>query len=149
MRAVGTFPGLLFWIIESYSQFQQHFTSRFLANIHLTKNTQPNCKERKAAQKLLYKKAARKMLVELTPWLNYINVLHTAFTLTDPKSVKRYLWLNCIFLHFGGLWAKKLLKESWWNWHLLLPVWDGDNVTSVKGKRTPENCKLVTFQCVF
>jgi len=33
--------------------------------------------------------------------LNFINVLRTAFTLTDPESVKRYLWLNCIFYAFG------------------------------------------------
>ncbi len=25
-----------------------------------------------------------------TPGLNFINVLHTAFTCTDPKSVRRY-----------------------------------------------------------
>ncbi len=33
-------------------------------------------------------KAASKMLVKWTPGLNFINVLCTAFTLVDPKSVK-------------------------------------------------------------
>jgi hypothetical protein len=30
-------------------------------------------------------------LVRGTPGLNFINVLSTAFTLADPKSIKRYL----------------------------------------------------------
>jgi len=33
--------------------------------------------------------------------LNFINVLRTAFTLVDPKSVKRHWWLNCILYAFG------------------------------------------------
>jgi hypothetical protein len=33
--------------------------------------------------------------------LNFINILHTAFTCADPESVKRYWWLNCIFYAFG------------------------------------------------
>ncbi len=33
--------------------------------------------------------------------LNFINVLSTAFTLVDPKSVKRHWWPNCIFYAFG------------------------------------------------
>ncbi len=41
------------------------------------------------------------MLVKLTPGLNFINDLCTAFTLSDPKSVKRYWGLNCIFYAFG------------------------------------------------
>jgi len=35
-------------------------------------------------------KAARRTLMKLTPVLNFINVLHTAFTCPDPESVKRY-----------------------------------------------------------
>jgi len=41
-----------------------------------------------------------KVREELTG-LNFINVLRTAFTLPDPKSIKIYLWLNCIFYAFG------------------------------------------------
>jgi len=36
-----------------------------------------------------------------TPGVNFINLLRTAFTHADPKSVKRYWWLNCIFYAFG------------------------------------------------
>jgi len=32
--------------------------------------------------------------------LNFINVLRTASTLVDPKSVKRHWWLNCIYYAF-------------------------------------------------
>jgi len=34
-------------------------------------------------------------------WLNFINVLCTAFMHADPKSVKIYWWLTCIFYTFG------------------------------------------------
>jgi len=33
--------------------------------------------------------------------LNFINILRTALTRTDPKSIKRYWWLKCIFYAFG------------------------------------------------
>ncbi len=49
--------------------------SNFCVNLHIT---------------LLYKKVAYKMLMKLTPGVNFINVLCTAFTCADPKSVKRY-----------------------------------------------------------
>jgi len=35
-------------------------------------------------------KFVHKMLMKLTPYVNFINVLRTAFTLVDPESVKRY-----------------------------------------------------------
>ncbi len=34
------------------------------------------------------KKAGHKMLVQLTPCVNFINVLRTAFALVDPESVR-------------------------------------------------------------
>ncbi len=34
--------------------------------------------------------------------LNFIDVLHTAFTLADPESVKRCWWLDCIFFTLSG-----------------------------------------------
>ncbi len=34
-------------------------------------------------------KAAHKMLAKLPPGVNFINILRTALTLIDPKSVKR------------------------------------------------------------
>ncbi len=33
--------------------------------------------------------------------VNFINILRAAFAPVDPESVKRYLWLNCIFYAFG------------------------------------------------
>jgi len=35
-------------------------------------------------------KAAHNMLMKLTPGVNFINILQTAFTLADPKSAKRH-----------------------------------------------------------
>jgi len=64
-------------------------------------------------------KAARNLLVKLIPEVNFIYVLRTAFTLTDPESMKRYWWLDCIFLRFWDLWASKLHVKCWWNWYLI------------------------------
>jgi len=50
------------------------------------------------------------------PGVNFINILQTALTLTDPESSKKTVKLSVFFLHFGDLWAKKLLVECWWNW---------------------------------
>jgi mRNA-degrading endonuclease HigB of HigAB toxin-antitoxin module len=36
------------------------------------------------------------MFIASAPGVNFINILRTAFTLADPESVKRYLWLSCI-----------------------------------------------------
>jgi len=40
-------------------------------------------------------------MMKLTPGVNFINVLCTAFALIDPESVKRYWRINCIFCAFG------------------------------------------------
>jgi len=50
------------------------------------------------------------MLMKLTPGLNFINDLHTAFTLVDPKSIKR-LKTQLYFLCFWDLQAQKLYIE--------------------------------------
>jgi hypothetical protein len=42
-------------------------------------------------------KAARKMLMESTPGLNFINVLRTAFTLVDSESIKNTYNLTAFF----------------------------------------------------
>jgi len=47
-------------------------------------------------------KAGHKMLMKLTPGLNFINVLHTAFTPADPKGVKSYWWLTVFFTLSGS-----------------------------------------------
>ncbi len=38
---------------------------------------------------LSYKKAVHKMLVKLTPVVNFINILQADFALIDPESVKK------------------------------------------------------------
>jgi hypothetical protein len=44
------------------------------------------------------------------PGLNFIVIFCTAFTLSDPKSVKRYWWLKSIFYAFGIYKHKMLVK---------------------------------------
>jgi len=44
-------------------------------------------------------KAACKMLMKLTLGINFINVLHTAFTCADPENGK--IQLSCQFYAFG------------------------------------------------
>jgi len=41
----------------------------------------------------VFRELGQKRLIN-TPGLNFINVLHTAFTRVDPKSVKRYCRLD-------------------------------------------------------
>jgi hypothetical protein len=43
-----------------------------------------------AKNMLSYKKCAHKMLMKLTPGVDFTNVLQAAFTLADPKSAKRH-----------------------------------------------------------
>jgi len=40
--------------------------------------------------KILYENRAHKMLMKLTPRVNFINILGAAFVPVDPKSVKKY-----------------------------------------------------------
>jgi len=46
----------------------------------------------------------------MVPGLNFINILHTAFTLADSKSVKSYWWLNCFFTLLGSTSVKAVHK---------------------------------------
>jgi len=46
--------------------------------------------------------------IYIRPGFNFTNVLHTAFMLVGPESVKRYLRLNSIFLRFWDLHVLKL-----------------------------------------
>jgi hypothetical protein len=67
--------------------------SSFCVNIFAPKT----CKDKlsvtreKLCKTLSYEKVAHKMLIKLTPGLYFINVLNTAITLIDPKSVKKTL----------------------------------------------------------
>jgi len=44
------------------------------------------------------------------PGVNFINVLHTTFTLVDPESVKKIDNLTVFFMLLGSA------RERWWNW---------------------------------
>jgi len=46
----------------------------------LQKITKPNLMREKLRKTLSNKKAAHKLLVKLTPWVNFTNVLQAAFT---------------------------------------------------------------------
>jgi len=60
-----------------------------------------NVTREKLREALSYKKCSHKMLMKLTPGLNFINVLRTAFTLVDPKSVKNTVKSSVFFYSFG------------------------------------------------
>jgi len=51
-----------------------------------------------------------KMLMKLTPGLNFINFLCTAFTFVDPKSVKRYWQLDWVLTLWGATGVKAARK---------------------------------------
>jgi len=70
-----------------------------------TKITKPNCKYRKASKILLYAKAAFKMLVKLTPGVDFTNILHADFVPMIP-SVQKDSQVITVFLRFWDLCAK-------------------------------------------
>jgi len=43
----------------------------------------------KLLKQFLYEKCVQKMLMKLTPGVNFINVLRAAFLKSDPKSAKK------------------------------------------------------------
>jgi len=55
-------------------------------------------------------KSAHKMLLKLSPGLNFINILCTAFTRGDPKSVERYWWLDWVLTLWGAMGIKAAHK---------------------------------------
>jgi hypothetical protein len=58
-------------VLETFGQFNQHFMSAVAPIFFCQKMFKPKiCVQEKLCAKLLYKKAARKMLVKLTPSLN-------------------------------------------------------------------------------
>jgi len=83
----------MFPIYLSIRAAQVNFTSillqaAFFANVLLPKNTNTNCRQRKAVQ--MNEIAACKMLVIFTPGVNFTYVLLAAFAILDPKSVEKY-----------------------------------------------------------
>ncbi len=55
-------------------------------------------------------KAVCRTLMKLTAGLNFINVLSTAFTSVDPKSVKRYWWLDWVLMILGSTRVKAVRR---------------------------------------
>jgi len=51
------------------------------------------------------------MLVKLTPGLNFINVLRTAFTRADPRRVKNTVKFSIFFMLSGSMSVKALHKR--------------------------------------
>jgi len=62
------------------------------------------------AKKLERSLAVSSLTIELLPWLNFINVLHTAFTHTDPESVKFQLSHQYFFTLSGSVRVKAVLR---------------------------------------
>ncbi len=56
-------------------------------------------------------KAARRTLMKLTPGLNFINVLHTAFTHVDPESVRIQSNPQYLFTLLGSTGAKAVRRK--------------------------------------
>jgi len=63
-------------------------------------------------------KGAHRTLMKLTPAAD-VAVRRTLMKLSpDPKSVKKYRQIDCLFLYFRYRPVEKLLVECWWNWPL-------------------------------
>jgi hypothetical protein len=100
-ESITLWESLSSFSILTWARFHQCYTSSLYACSSLM------CKKRESSLQcrlaLLGPTSAKSVLntlVKLTPGLNFINVLCTAFTLIDPKSVKRHWWLNCIIYAF-------------------------------------------------
>jgi len=70
-------------------------------------------------------KAAHKMLMILTPGINFINILRTAFTRTDPKCAKKTVKSAVSFGTFGTYGCKSCTEnvdeiDPWFQCHSVL-----------------------------
>ncbi len=96
---------------HSIGQFHQHFRCAFFANILLPKNSKPKWTREKLCEALLYEKHAYKMLMKLTPGVNFTNMLmYSFFTRADPKSIKRWSRQQYLFTHLGFARTKAVHK---------------------------------------
>ncbi len=68
-------------------QFHQHFTRAFFVRIFCQSQ---NVTRKSCRNAICTKNSYVKMLMKLTIGVNFTNILRTALTLVDPKSVKRY-----------------------------------------------------------
>jgi len=58
----------------------------------------------------LYTKCACKMLMKLTPGVNFIKILCTSFMLVDPKSIKKIDNLSIFFMLLGSAHVKAVCR---------------------------------------
>jgi len=93
--------------IDPWGQFHQFFTSSFYSD-----HKKSSCKVFFALLGSAHIKAARKMLVKLTPGVNFINVLRTAFTLVDPKRVKKIQLSHMYLLTLAGSASVKAVRRT-------------------------------------
>ncbi len=93
--------GLFLWSISLifYEQLLRHILAqkKFKAKLWL---------EKICPKYFCTNEAASKTLMKLTHGLNFINVLHTALELVDPKSVKRFWQFDWILMLLGAMCAK-------------------------------------------
>jgi hypothetical protein len=47
----------------------------------------------------------------MSPRLNFSNIIRTASTIANPKSIKRYWWFNCIFYAYG-IYKRKRFSQN-------------------------------------
>ncbi len=59
--------------------------------------------EKSCAKHFCTKKGGRKMLMKLTPGLNFINILCTAFTHIDPECAKKDSQVSSVIWRFWDL----------------------------------------------
>ncbi len=106
-----------FWSnsFNSWSLFWQNFTSSFFTYFLLPKNYKPK-------QNYLAQKDACKMLMKLTPGVNFINILQLNFLC---KSAWRSFYLVTFWL-FNIVWPQnigsKVAIKCWWKWQLELTL---------------------------
>jgi len=85
---------------DTRGQFQQHSINSFYApRSWMHKKESQQCHLALLGPTSV--KAAHKMLVKMTPGLNFINILLTAFTPADPRSVKKTVKSSVSFYAFG------------------------------------------------
>jgi len=83
--------------------------TRFLYKILAPKITKPNVFREKLLNLLSYEKRAGKLLMKLTPFVNYTNILQATFLLICIKKLQSQIVTK-----------EKILIKCWWNWDLWL-----------------------------
>ncbi len=102
-----------FCTFEIWSQFDQHFIRTIFVQKQIEQlffNYVPLCN---FLTPNYWQKCDHKMLMKLTPGVNFINVPHAAFTRADPECAKNDSQVSSVFLRFWDLLAKKLLIKFW------------------------------------